>query len=395
MRFLFLFPLLYSALAYAWFFKVYNYYFDFKTADQFSLLFSLIIPLLLSFRFFDKFNVKWTWPKVVLLIIIPVSLHSVIAYSLSRFDNTWLLMHISISICGLLAPSIATIKKSIAPVIAISLIWLIPFNFEKSQLKYFDKVVASIETRKGTGQIVKWKNDFWFHYNKQLLFSTIDSHIAKEALVAPVMHLDSSLKRVLIVGGESQLVLDELVKYQGLENITVVPYDVEFYNFVSKNSIRSSDDLDYGINLITDKSISEYVISANQLFDLIVIDLPNPQSTAFAAFYSEGFLKLCYERLSNDGYLVTRSLNLYTQQKEADPIITGLENNGFETLSYHAQVPSIGEVTWCIGSKKQTMVEMADKLKTVQPSVETKWWNNEAMNMMLSFGKAGYPNIDK
>lgn len=395
MRRSFLFPLIYGALLYAWFFNIYAYYFDFSLASQIGLALSLITSLLLSFRFLHQFNQKWVWIKVSLLFCIPIVIFPILTFWLSRFNQTWLILHFSLAICATIAPSLEDLKKSFLPTVAVILVWWLPFDFGKTQLKFFDKVVASSNSESGTAQIVKWKNDYWLHYNDQLIFSTLDSHIIQEAFVEPVLHLGKSVRNVLVIGGDSHLVIDQLSKHKVVDEIVVVPTDPDLYKFVSDNKHYFSKSKNSPIQVTEVVSINNYLSELSTKFDLIVIDLPTPQSTGFDNYKQTSFFSLCNQKLDSGGHLIVRGKNLYQKLKSSNEVIINLQKAGFHTLKYHTQVPSMGEVSWIIASKKYSELEMKEKLRVAEPTVPTKWWSNGAMNMMLSFGKEGYPHLEK
>ena len=82
------------------------------------------------------------------------------------------------------------------------------------QQLYYDRVVKTWQTRKGSGQLVKWKDDYWTYYNHQLIASSIDEHVWREAYVQPLMQFLRDDANVLLIGNEGGLLLKELNKNQ-------------------------------------------------------------------------------------------------------------------------------------------------------------------------------------
>ena len=69
-----------------------------------------------------------------------------------------------------------------------------------------------------------------------------------------------------------------------------------------------------------------------------------------------------------------------------------MQHSGFKTLKLHNQVLSMGEWGWIIGSKSFSREQMKFALINGNfPKVETRWINQESIELITSFGK---PLID-
>jgi len=382
--------LIYCALLYAQFHNIYYHYFEFTNADKVSLGISLVIPFIISYRFIKTVHTNLKFIGSGLLIVIPLIIQPLVVNLLGWSDYTWIVMHVLIAVGGSMAAVIQTPQWMLLPMLSMVMAWVLPFNHEKSQIKYFDKVVAGIETRKGSGQIVQWKGDYWLHYNGELQFSTIDGHVLSEAFIQPVAHLnDQVIRDVLIIGGDNGLLADELSKFTSISKIVILPYDKDYYDFVAEYY----DVLQIGRNdkvKIVNKSPQHFLADKTSYFDLIIIDLTEPQKIEFQQYYSEAFYRLCFDKLKTNGSLVTKTVNSYPRFRRINEIQQHIQTAGFNQLAYHAQIPSLGQYSWVIGSKKYSSTEMMSSLRVVKPKVSTIWWDPEAMKMMLSFGKTSY-----
>ena len=380
----------YCVLLYVQFHNIYYHYFEFTNPDKVSLGISLVIPFIVSYRFIKTVHPNLKFIASGLLIVIPLIIQPLVVNLLGWSDYTWIVMHVLIAIGGSMAAVMQAPQWILAPLLSIVLTWAVPFNHEESQVKYFDKVIASIETRKGSGQIVHWKGDYWVHYNGELQFSTIDGHVLSEAFIQPVVHLnDQVIRDVLIIGGDNGLLADELSKFTSISKIVILPYDKDYYNFV----FEYQETLQIGINAkveVINKSPQHFLTDTTSYFDLIVIDLTEPKKVEFQQYYSEAFYRLCFDKLKVHGSLVTKTVNSYPQFGRINEIQQHIQTAGFYQLAYHAQIPSLGQYSWVIGSKKYSSTEMMSSLREVKPKVSTIWWDLEAMKMMLSFGKTSY-----
>ncbi|MBT7890590.1 MAG: spermidine synthase, partial [Deltaproteobacteria bacterium] len=76
--------------------------------------------------------------------------------------------------------------------------------------------------------------DYNLFINGHLQFSSIDEHIYHEFLVHPVMSATPVHKKVLVLGGGDGLAVREVLKYGGVESVTLVDIDPEMTNLASK-----------------------------------------------------------------------------------------------------------------------------------------------------------------
>ena len=114
-------------------------------------------------------------------------------------------------------------------------------------------------------------------------------------------------------------------------------------------------------------------------FDAIVIDLPDPINVEFAQYYSELFYSLCYDALTDEGYIVSQSGSLYGKNNVKSEIWLNARTAGFQITPYHAQIPTIGHWSWFIGNKKKSNIK--DSLSSI--TLKNK-------NKMVESGSHGY-----
>lgn len=62
---------------------------------------------------------------------------------------------------------------------------------------------------------------------------------------------------------------------------------------------------------------------------------------------------------------------------------------GLELVTYHTQVPTMGQWSWSIATmKSNTLVDM--DWNAIQQAVKTRWWEPSVMSGMLAMGKSSY-----
>ena len=377
-----LLTILFLGASYSWSFKLHRYFFETGDSDAFAILVAMILGVGLSLR------VEWTPKQSRLLItsifiVFSIALYPIISLVVRVSDLGWIILYLYLFTAGLIVLAL-DIKRILliltGPLVAI----IFPFEFKKEQLKFYDRVIDSIETRKGSAQIVSWKNDFWLYYNEQLQFSTIDRHVYQEAYIQPVMQLVGK-PSVLLIGGDNGMVLDELEKFD-LDELEVIHLDKDFASFVGQTSLFEK-------RRDRENSLSQenLFVRLNQLsmgkFDLVIVDVPDPINVDYNQFYGEGFYELCFKVLDQDGLILTQSGDYFKNSDKVKEIKSAIRDTGFNVIQYHTQIPTIGQWSWIIGSKSRSREELEKELNRSETKVDTKWWSPEAMSMMLSYGK--------
>ena len=92
---------------------------------------------------------------------------------------------------------------------------------------YSDDVVLTRTTPYQRIALTRWKEDYRLYLNGHLQFSSRDEYRYHESLVHPAMASRPGARRALVLGGGDGLAVRELLKYPGLESITLVDLDPE------------------------------------------------------------------------------------------------------------------------------------------------------------------------
>ncbi|MBV6645025.1 MAG: hypothetical protein KI790_06230 [Cyclobacteriaceae bacterium] len=382
-----IFALFYGTSLYFWLAKLYRFHFEFVAADQIALLLSLLVPFVVIRRVDLAARVSPAALTIatVILVLVPLTSFTMITYAMQYIRYAWVLLYILIGIGGLLLAMGRFNWMHFAAMIAVIVVWILPYSFPTQQKLYQDKIVASLETRKGSTQIVNWRNDYWVYYNGKLLSATVDQHMTSEALMQPAMHLLRDIKHVLILGGDDGGVMRELSKLENMPKVDQLPVDHDLFDFLEAHSKWLGPSHKRFVQLIDSPSA---LFQKGIQYDLIIVDVPTNQ-TQYAPFFTSSFYQECLAKLLPDGLLVTVSGNPYLQPQTFKTIAANLQNAGMNILDYHAQIPSLGQSSWIIGSRRHAEA-MRNQLLEVSPKLPAKWWSQEAMKMMLSSGKREY-----
>lgn len=261
------------------------------------------------------------------------------------------------------------------------------------QKKYKDTIVYSKQTRYQKIVMTKWKKYFWLYINGQEQFSTYDEERYHEPLVHPAMKLASDHSDILILGGGDGLAAREIFKYRDVKSLVLVDLDpvmtdlAKNYPVLKKINSRSMSDKRIKIINMDGRA---FLDKTRKLFNIVFIDLPDPDSMDLMHLYSYSLYENIKKHLARGGIMVTQATSPFFANKAFLCINKTIKAAGFSTLPYHNQVPTLGEWGWILAANNKDITEeklrnLASRLKF--NDIKTKFLNHDAMISMIYFGK--------
>jgi spermidine synthase len=131
----------------------------------------------------------------------------------------------------------------------------------------------------------------------------------------------------------------------------------------------------------------EYLENCDEKYGVVIVDLPDPNNEALAKLYSNVFYRLCGNVMEEDGVLNIQSTSPYYATKSFWCVTKTLESEGFKVAPYHLQVPAFGD--WGFNMAVKNDNEYIDNIDSISidPSIETKYLNEENISGLFMFGK--------
>jgi len=206
-----------------------------------------------------------------------------------------------------------------------------------------------------------------FYINGRLQFSSNDEYVYHEMLVAPAMLSAARQDNILIIGGGDGLALREVLRWEP-DHVTLIDLDKKLLEFfVGSNQgevapayqryfhqLNEHSFADPRVDIVAADAFTEIdrLIKAQNKYDVIIIDLPDPSHPDLNKLYSRNFYFRLHQMLVGDGVLVVQSTSPYHARKAFISIGKTISAAGFSNLEqYHQNVPSFGEWGWSIATK--------------------------------------------
>jgi spermidine synthase len=118
----------------------------------------------------------------------------------------------------------------------------------------------------------------------------------------------------------------------------------------------------------------------DQFYDVIIVDLPDPNNEALNKLYTKEFYSLIRNHLTPNGMVSIQSTSPMFATKVFWTINQTVQSTGMKTKSYHLDVPSFGNWGFTLASRNTIDLQKANL------SVKTKFLNEDIFEPMFHFG---------
>jgi spermidine synthase len=193
------------------------------------------------------------------------------------------------------------------------------------------------------------------YLNGNLQFHSRDEYRYHEALVHPAMAAHGAPRRVLVLGGGDGMAVREVLKHPGVEQVTLVELDPHMTTLFSTAPMLralNGDALHSDKLTIVNADAFGWLERSTAMFDVIVIDFPDPTNFSIGKLYTTSFYALVDEHLSAGGYAVVQTTSPLIARKSFWTVVATVEAVGLSATPYHVHVPSFGEWGFVLASRR-------------------------------------------
>jgi len=210
---------------------------------------------------------------------------------------------------------------------------------------YQDQILLSRQSPYQHIVMTRWNQDTRLFIDGNIQFSSVDEHRYHEPLVHAPLSMSMSRENVLILGGGDGLAVREVLRYQDVKHISLIDLDPVMTDLGKGHPVlvRLNDSAmnDPRVSVINADAY-KYIEEGSELYDVIIIDLPDPNHAALGKLYSEEFYRLISKRLAAGGAMITQSTSPYFAPEAFWCIHRTMESVFSETVPLNVYVPSFG-----------------------------------------------------
>lgn len=256
------------------------------------------------------------------------------------------------------------------------------FTFE--QKLYRDPIVHSENTNYQQIILTKEQGDLRMFLDGQLQFSSSDEYRYHETLVHPALSAVERKENVLILGGGDGLAIRELRKYDEVKHITLVDLDPRVVELARTNpaiaELNGHAFEDERVEVINQDAFT-FMEKSDEFYDVILIDLPDPNNESLNKLYTLEFYQLLRNHLPPGGAMMVQSTSPTFATEVYWTIDKTIKAAGLQTENLHVDVPSFGDWGFVLAAREEL------SLSDLTLQVETKFLTDEVLKGLGAFGK--------
>jgi spermidine synthase len=155
----------------------------------------------------------------------------------------------------------------------------------------------------------------------------------------------------------------ELLKYTEIESIDLVDLDAEMIRLFQERPFLAA----LSDNALSNPKVRVHVEDAgkflehsSETWDLVFLDLPDPNNLSLSRLYTKSFYKLLSQHLSTQGIAVTQATSPFyapeafwcVAQTWAEAPVGPEGNAQFNVYPYHVYVPSFGDWGFVMATRR-------------------------------------------
>lgn len=195
--------------------------------------------------------------------------------------------------------------------------------------------------------------------NGNLQFTQRDEYRYHEALVHPAMSAFSasgaSPKKVAVLGGGDGMAVREILKYPGVESVTLVELDPAMTALFSQTpelaTLNAAALRSPKVRIVNTDAFT-WLQGTDEVFDVVVVDFPDPTNFSVGKLFTNAFYALLDQHLAAGGYAVVQTTSPLVARKSFWTVVSTIESVGLVATPYHAHVPSFGEWGFVLASRR-------------------------------------------
>ncbi|TDA65688.1 MAG: polyamine aminopropyltransferase [Clostridia bacterium] len=233
---------------------------------------------------------------------------------------------------------------------------------------YRDQVIHVEQTAFQRLVLTRRGQDLRLYLDGNLQFSSVDEFRYHESLVHPAMGLVPAREKVLILGGGDGLAAREVFKYPDVGRVTLVDIDpavvalARTYPLIASLNRGSLEDPRLQV---VNMDAYKFLEQDAGRYDIIIVDLPDPNNESLAKLYTVEFYRLIKNHLTAAGAMAVQATSPYFAPQVFWTVGETMEAAGLEVLPYHAYVPSFGDWGFVLGAQYRPSPE---KLRLAVPT---------------------------
>lgn len=241
----------------------------------------------------------------------------------------------------------------------VTITWLSPLE-EATHLG--DPIVSGGSTDHSRVSITSGRGALQVHLDGVLRLSSLDAHRRREALVHPGLLAAPSRRRVLVLGGGDGTATREALRYPDVAEVVVVEPDAAWLTFGRRHAVLRF----FNGGALSDPRVTTARADlfawlrqgrtddppAPHDFDVVVMDLADPDTPERSKIFSAYALRLVAARLAEDGVVAVTLPSPEAQRRAFASMVATLRDVLPHVVPYKAPLPTAGVAGFALASRR-------------------------------------------
>jgi spermidine synthase len=220
---------------------------------------------------------------------------------------------------------------------------------------YQDRVVFAATSPYQRIVVTQGRSGHRLFLNGNLQFAERDEYRYHEALVHPAMAAHGAPRRVAVLGGGDGMAVREVLRHASVESVTLVELDPNMTRLFSSHATLRRLNADALLSpkvKIVNADAFGWLEQTQEVFDVIIVDFPDPTNFAIGKLYTNAFYALLDQRLAASGYAAVQTTSPLVARQSFWTVVATIESVGLHVAPYHAHVPSFGEWGFVLAGRR-------------------------------------------
>ncbi|MFD1851889.1 polyamine aminopropyltransferase [Oceanobacillus bengalensis] len=237
-----------------------------------------------------------------------------------------------------------------------------------------------------------YEEDVRLYLNGSLQLSSTDEYRYHEVLVHPAMTYADERENVLVLGGGDGVAVKEILKYDDVKQITLVDLDPAVVQLANTNAeilgLNEASLKNEKVEVIHTDAF-QFLEQSDVFFDVIIVDLPDPNNESLNKLYTWEFYSLMRNHLSPGGAAMIQATSPVFATEVYWTISETVASTGLHVENFHVDVPSFGNWGFIMASRDEINAARIDI------DVSTRFLTNDVLQSLTTFGKDEDAEIEK
>jgi spermidine synthase len=245
------------------------------------------------------------------------------------------------------ARATARLSTAAAALLAAGIVLVEPMTPIWETTRLADPALSARNGLRGRAVVTSGRGAEQLYLDGTMRLSSLDAHRRREAVAGPALSLLSSPETALVIGGGDGSVARELLHEPSLRSVTLVEPEAALFELARTHPFLLRENAGALSSSRVRTVVADplvYLRDTEDRFDLVVLDLPDPDRPSRSKLFTRYAFSLAGDRLTEAGIGVLVASSPLSTRRAFWCAVATLESAGLLALPYRIGLPSMGSL---------------------------------------------------